>query len=109
MSQESQLLKGVLEGCILSLLKDEPAYGYFIVEKLKKAGFESVQEATVYPILTRLQKRGLLGFEKRPSDIGPPRKYYYLSDLGKTELEQFIKNYTALKSNVENIFKEDLQ
>ena len=56
MAQETQLLKGMLEGCILGLIDCEASYGYLIVEKLRSAGFESMQEATVYPILTRLEK-----------------------------------------------------
>ena len=106
MAQETQLLKGVLEGCILGLLDKEPAYGYLIVEKLKLAGFEYMQEATVYPILTRLQKKGLLESEKRPSDIGPPRKYYLLTEEGKRELGAFLESYSELKKSVDNIFKE---
>ena len=106
MAHDTQMLKGVLEGCILGLLKDEAAYGYLIVEKLKEAGFENIGEATVYPILTRLQKRGVLGYDMRPSDIGPPRKYYYLSREGKRELGEFIKNYNALKDSVDAVFKE---
>ena len=106
MAHDTQMLKGVLEGCILGLLKDEAAYGYLIVEKLKAAGFKDIGEATVYPILTRLQKRGVLGYKKRPSDIGPPRKYYYLTDEGKLELDEFIKNYNTLKNSVDAVFKE---
>ena len=106
MAHETQLLKGVLEGCILSLIAREAAYGYIIVEKLKIAGFENMREATVYPILTRLEKKGFLKPEKRPSDLGPPRKYYLLTDAGKKELQAFIENYNGLKSSVENIFKE---
>lgn len=109
MAQESQLLKGVLEGCVLGIIKDEPVYGYLIVEKLKMAGFVNIHEATVYPMLTRLQKKGYLGFEKRPSDIGPPRKYYFLTTEGKTELDGFIKNYNEMKRNVDTIFKEGMQ
>ena len=106
MAQETQLLKGVLEGCILELIDKEASYGYLIVEKLKRAGFENVQEATVYPILTRLQKKGFLHSEKRPSEIGPPRKYYLLTEEGEKELKAFSESYNELKKSVDNIFKE---
>ncbi len=107
MAQETQLLKGVLEGCILKLIRDEAAYGYLIVEKLRKSGFENIKEATVYPILTRLQKKGILKFEKKTSEIGPPRKYYLLTAEGEKALQEFIDIYKELKNNVDNIFKEE--
>lgn len=108
MAQETQLLKGVLEGCILGLMEKEASYGYLIVEKLKCAGFENIGEATVYPILTRLEKKGLLKYEKRPSDVGPPRKYYLLTDAGQKELSGFVESYKGLKTSVEIILKERL-
>ncbi|MCK5129585.1 MAG: helix-turn-helix transcriptional regulator [Clostridiales bacterium] len=109
MATETQLLKGVLEGCILGLLKDEASYGYLIVEKLKAYGFQNIQEASVYPILKRLEKKELLQFEKRPSEVGPPRKYYLLTKQGEHMLETFIDNYKNIRKNVDNVFKEEIR
>ena len=108
MAADTQLLKGVLEGCILRLLKKESGYGYLIVEKLKANGFKNIKEASVYPILTRLQKKGILKYEKRPSEIGPLRKYYLLTKQGESELQAFFESYQSIKNNVDNIFKEEL-
>ena len=108
MAVETQLLKGVLEGCILRLLKSEASYGYLIVEKLKASGFKNIQEASVYPILNRLEKKSLLKYEKRPSEIGPPRKYYLLTTQGEDMLKEFLESFIAIKNNVANIFKEEL-
>ena len=109
MATDTQLLKGVLEGCILGLINDKASYGYLIVEKLKQGGFDNIQEATVYPILTRLEKRGLLLSERRPSAVGPPRKYYLLTDMGKYEMRIFIKSFNSVASNVKKIFEEEIQ
>lgn len=106
MAQETQMLKGILQGCTLAVLSDGEMYGYKIVETLKSYGFNDVHEATVYPILTRLNKQGLLKYEKRPSDLGPPRKYYSLTQLGKQELELFDQCWHDISKNVDTILKE---
>lgn len=108
MAAETQLLKGVLEGCILGLLKHEASYGYKVVEKLRHSGFDNIQEASVYPILNRLEKKGLLKYEKRPSEKGPPRKYYLLTEHGEEMLQLFINSYKSIRANVEYIFKEEI-
>ena len=89
MADDTQMMKGILEGCVLGLLKAEPLYGYLLVDRLKSYGFDAA-EATVYPILTRLEKKGELKHEKRPSNLGPPRKYYALTDKGKSALSDFL-------------------
>lgn len=107
MSADTQLLKGVLEGCILGLLNKEASYGYLIVEKLKSNGFTNIQEASVYPILNRLQKKGILKYEKRSSELGPPRKYYLLTAIGNQMLDDFLDSYHSLSKNVGKIFEEE--
>ncbi len=106
MAQETQMLKGLLQGCVLAILSDDEMYGYKIIETLKSYGFEDIHEATVYPILTRLNKQGLLSYNKRPSELGPPRKYYRLTDEGKTELQLFDQCWNNISSNVDKILKE---
>ncbi|HPJ21582.1 MAG TPA: PadR family transcriptional regulator [Clostridia bacterium] len=105
MARDTQLLKGLLEGCILSLLEEEVTYGYKIVEKLEDYGFRDPQEATVYPILNRLEKKGLLKSEKRPSEIGPPRKYYMLTDEGHLELGSFMEDWNELKLTADRLLE----
>ena len=74
----SQMLKGILEGCILIIISQEEAYGYTISEKLKQFGFGEVSEGTIYPILLRMVKNELVETVYRQSNQGPKRKYYYL-------------------------------
>ena len=105
MARDTQLLKGLLEGCILALLDNEVTYGYRVVELLGKYGFREPQEATVYPILNRLEKKGLLKSEKRPSDLGPPRKYYMLTKDGVKELEVFRSEWKNVKKTADRLLE----
>ena len=107
MAQITQLLKGILQGCILSILSGGEMYGYKIVEDLKSYGFDDIHEATVYPILTRLNKQGILAFDKRPSELGPPRKYYRLTQEGKKELEIFSSTWNNISKIVDTMLKEN--
>lgn len=87
MTIRSQLLKGVLDGCVLAIIKEEAIYGYELSNKLREAGLNDVSEGTIYPILLRLQKNGLIYSEMRPSPSGPSRKYYFLTVKGKQALD----------------------
>lgn len=106
MPEDAQLLKGILEGCALALLSRETTYGYRVVEMLRGSGFAGIQEATVYPMLNRLDKKGLLTHEKRPSGIGPPRKYYRLTAAGERALKDFMGSWFAIRENVDQILGE---
>ena len=72
----SQLLKGVLEGCVLALIGRGETYGYELVSELDRYGFHDVAEGTLYPLLMRLEKRGAIRATYRASEKGPRRKYY---------------------------------
>jgi len=106
MADHTQLIRGILEGCILSLLSEEESYGYRVIERLREMAFEDIQESTVYPILTRLEKRGLLKGVRKPSRLGPPRKYYRLTKAGADELEAFAALWSRLKDDVDMILGE---
>jgi PadR family transcriptional regulator, regulatory protein PadR len=86
-SAQSQMRKGVLELCILSILSQGDAYPTEIIDKLKDTKLVVV-EGTLYPLLTRLKNTGLLGYRWEESNSGPPRKYYKLSEIG----EQYLKD-----------------
>lgn len=103
MSQRSQLLKGILEGCILSIISQEATYGYELSVKLQDFGLDDVSEGSIYPILLRLQREGEIIGEMRKSDAGPKRKYYQLTDYGQESLEEFIKQWELLKIPVDKI------
>jgi PadR family transcriptional regulator, regulatory protein PadR len=101
---DTQLLKGILEGCVLGILSKGETYGYKIVELLVKSGFD-VNEATVYPILIRLQKQAYLHIEKRPSQLGPDRKYYSLTRTGQTHYQSFLAIWQVIKVNVDKVLE----
>ena len=88
MSNSTQMLKGLLEGCILKIVSQNETYGYDICERLNTFGFEHINEGIVYPILTRLEKKKLIYSVKKDSPFGPKRKYFYLTDQG-TEFYNF--------------------
>ncbi|GHI01047.1 PadR family transcriptional regulator [Neobacillus kokaensis] len=96
MSLRSQLLKGILDGCVLSVIKKEPAYGYELSKKLQEAGLEDVSEGTIYPVLLRLQKNGYICGEMQPSESGPNRKYYYLTEAGDKVLGEIAKEWEQI-------------
>lgn len=99
----SQMLKGTLEGCIMAVISRQPTYGYEITQKLADYGFGPIAEGTVYPLLLRLEKNGLVSAAFRPSELGPKRKYYSLTPTGEAELQQFIQNYAELSQAVGNL------
>ncbi len=103
MNNNSQILKGILEGCILSIISKEETYGYELLTKLKECGFEDIVEGTLYPLLLRLEKNQLIISERRKSSTGVNRKYYKLSGMGSIELEGFIEYWNKLHVNVNKI------
>ncbi|GEL09445.1 transcriptional regulator, PadR family [Flavobacterium glycines] len=96
---KAQMRKGVLEFCILSVLKKQDAYTSEILETLKNAKL-LVVEGTIYPLLTRLKNDGLLTYRWEESTSGPPRKYYGLTDDGQTFLNELNGTWTELSNAV---------
>ncbi len=94
------MLKGVLEGCILEIISRKPTYGYEITQQLRKQGFADVVEGTVYTILVRLEKAGLVSVEKKPSEVGPPRKFYSLTESGQKEQLLFWKKWDFVSLHI---------
>lgn len=91
------LLKGVLEGIVLQRISQGETYGYEITNYLIDLGFEDIVEGTVYTVLLRLEKKGLLKIEKRKSDLGPPRKFYRLNEDGKQYLKLFWEKWDFIE------------
>ncbi len=102
---KAQMRKGVLEYCILSVLKDEPAYVAEILETLKDAKM-LVVEGTIYPLLTRLKNAGLLTYRWEESTSGPPRKYYELTDTGKLFLNELTTTWDELRNAVKVVTRQ---
>ena len=100
MENLTEMLKGVLEGCVLEIISREQTYGYEITRRLNTLGFAEVVEGTIYAILIRLEKNGLVDMEKKPSDMGPPRKFYTLNDAGRDELRIFWEKWEFVASKI---------
>ena len=96
---KSQMRKGMLEYCVLLLLKHHPSYASDIIQQLKDAEL-LVVEGTLYPLLTRLKNDGLLVYQWQESTQGPPRKYYALSELGEQFLEGLDGAWVELSNTV---------
>jgi PadR family transcriptional regulator PadR len=101
--QMTEMLKGTLEGIVLALLTGRPAYGYEITALLRAEGFPDIAEGTVYALLIRLEQKGLIDVEKRPSEKGPPRKVYSLNAQGRTYLDEFWKTWSFLSERLEQL------
>ena len=102
----SQMLKGTLEGCVLAVIGERETYGYEISQQLERFGFGRIAEGTIYPLLLRLEKNGLVEAVYRQSEVGPRRKYYRLTAAGERELAAFIQNYQALSRAVDKLLRE---
>jgi len=96
---KAQMRKGVLEFCILSVLKNQDAYVAEILKTLKEAKL-LVVEGTIYPLLTRLKNAGLLNYRWEESTTGPPRKYYALTETGHLFLVELTTTWNELHNAV---------
>ncbi|WP_158962803.1 PadR family transcriptional regulator [Myroides fluvii] len=99
---KAQMRKGILEFCILSILKERDYYTSEILEELKKVKL-LVVEGTVYPLLTRLKNGDLLTYRWEESNAGPPRKYYKLTEKGELFLEELTETWQELANAVQEI------
>jgi PadR family transcriptional regulator PadR len=101
--QETEMLKGTLEGIVVAILAGRPAYGYEITGWLREQGFADIAEGTIYALLVRIEQRGLVDVEKVPSEKGPPRKVYTLNDRGREYLEEFWRTWSFLQARIEQL------
>lgn len=99
---KAQMRKGILEYCILSILSRGDSYAPKIIAELKQAEM-IVVEGTLYPILTRQKNAGLLAYRWEESPQGPPRKYYTLTDKGRTTLRTLDEAWAELVEQIEII------
>lgn len=103
---KAQMRKGILEFCILSVLKEKDAYTSEILDTLKNAKL-LVVEGTVYPLLTRLKNDGLLNYRWEESTSGPPRKYYGLTEQGHEFIKELNVTWTELSDAVHTITSQN--
>jgi PadR family transcriptional regulator PadR len=104
--QETEMLKGTLEGVVLAILVTRPAHGYEITSWLRDQGFSDIAEGTVYALLVRLEQRALVDVDKVPSEKGPPRKVYSVNAQGRDYLDEFWKTWSFLAERLEQLRKE---
>jgi PadR family transcriptional regulator PadR len=101
-NNKAQMRKGILEYCILSVLSRNSCYASDIIKELKEAEV-IVVEGTLYPLLTRQKNAGLLSYRWEESQQGPPRKYYELTEEGKSYLADLDKSWQELVDSVNQI------
>jgi PadR family transcriptional regulator PadR len=99
----TEMLKGALEGCVLEIISGKETYGYEITRRLNALGFTDVVEGTVYTILIRLEKNKLVEITKKPSEMGPPRKFFVLNDAGRKELRKFWEKWEFVSSKINEL------
>lgn len=103
MKDLTEMLKGVLEGVVLQKIHAGETYGYEITKYLNDLGFEDIVEGTVYTILVRIEKKGLVEIEKKKSELGPARKFYKLNAKGEEELKEFWQRWIFLEEKMNDI------
>lgn len=99
----TEMLKGVLEGCVLEIISCGETYGYEITQQLRALGFSDIVEGTVYTITMRLEKNKLVDIGKKSSTMGPPRKFYRINEAGQLELESFWAKWNFISSKINEL------
>ena len=94
--EDTQLMKGILEGCVLAVISSGETYGYEILQSLSTYGFQNSGEGTMYPVLTRLEKKEYISCRRAKSPLGPIRKYYSITEEGEEYLRNFKENYERI-------------
>lgn len=99
----TQLRRGALEYCVLALLRRRPRYGFDIVRELSEADGLLTSEGTIYPLLSRLRKEGLVVTTWQESESGPPRRYYALTADGRIGLDRFVEDWRRFRDSVDRV------
>src|SRR6184192_4446738 len=101
--RRSELLRGVLDLCLLAVIEEGPAYGYEMTKRLRARGLSIVGERSIYPLLGRLEREGLVETHRAASDSGPPRKYYRPSREGRRTLAAGVSEWRAARDAVDAV------
>ena len=104
--RRGQWLRGVLELCVLGLLARRESYGYELAQSLEAAGLGQIQGGTLYPVLLRLQRTGLVAARWRDGESGPARKYYRMTEAGTETLSRAAADWQAFVGGVDAILEE---
>jgi PadR family transcriptional regulator, regulatory protein PadR len=97
----AQMRRGVLPYCVLAMLQSRERYGFELVHSLGATHGLVTGEGTIYPLLARLRRQGLVDTSWRESESGPPRRYYRLSPEGKNALDEFSQSWRNLRDSVD--------
>src|SRR5215470_11045041 len=98
-----QLRRGALEYCVIALLRQRPRYGFDLVRELSEADGLLTSEGTIYPLLSRLRRDGLVTTSWQESEAGPPRRYYALTPDGQTALRRFVEDWVRFRDGVDRV------
>ena len=101
--RRTELLRGVLDLCLLAVMDEGPAYGYEMTKRLRERGLATVGEGTIYPLLGRLEREGLVETYRAASKGGPPRKYYIPSDAGRVALALGVSEWRAARDAIDAV------
>lgn len=101
--RNTQLLRGVLDLCLLAVMAEGPAYGYEMTKRLRDRGLGIVGEGSIYPLLARLEREGFVETERIASNGGPPRKYYRPSRAGVRALADGIQEWRAVRDALDGV------
>jgi PadR family transcriptional regulator PadR len=101
--RRSQLLRGALDLCLLAVMEEGPAYGYEMTKRLRERGLAIVGEGSIYPLLGRLEREGLVETYREASNGGPPRKYYRPSAEGRRALAAGVSEWRAARDALDGV------
>src|SRR5205823_3554000 len=99
-------LKGVLDLCLLAVITDQPAYGYEMTKRLGERGLSAVAEGSIYPVLARLERDGLVETFQEASNGGPPRKYYRPTAAGRRSLKKWKAEWQLARAAVDGVLDD---
>lgn len=103
----SQMRRGTLEYCVLAVLRKGERYTFDLVKTLAGIDGMVTSEGTLYPLLTRLRKDGLVQSSWQESPKGPPRRYYRITPKGARSLDEFTEEWRRFRSSVDELIEED--
>jgi PadR family transcriptional regulator PadR len=105
----TELRRGTVAYCVLALLRERELYGFELVHTLDKLGGLITSQGTIYPLLSRLRSEGLVDTTWRESNVGPPRRYYRLTDRGQRALDAFARDWAQFRDAVDHLLQRGRQ
>lgn len=107
--ERSQLLRGALDAAVLAVVAEQDGYGYDVLRRLRAAGLDEVGDASVYGTLRRLFRSGALTSYVLPSDEGPHRRYYGITDRGRSQLAEARATWADFSRTLDTLLGIDLE